>query len=385
MGKLFKALAITLTFFVCLSLFAFPVKASDWTVNVLIAYDEEWAYIAQWFYAYSAEYLADMIFDEVAYRFDSQFGIWLDPQYYVSWDSDDNPASCEAMLGEAVNDTGFYSGMTFSGTTIQMLVAFTGQDIAPDVYGRDAYGCAGTDPEDYRYGAVLVQHFYTYAEGQHTDNILQHELSHLYGALDHDVDGLDCVMNGYPVPIGFPEYIDVPTALLTDNWCEECKSVITQNKGSWGWCVSGGGCPILYVWNGTDYFEEGLLDIHNPDGVDVVYNHTLVTKPQRVKGAYLMRLTEHPKTHSYIDQVKLYVVLEDETIIQLPLIWAWHSENGIVLPQLLFSDDWKTDTLGADWNNGVSQSIDLKFASLSPNLEIVGFVFQIEGNKVYKV
>jgi len=142
----------------------------------------------------------------------------------------------------------------------------------------------------------------------------------------------------------------------------------------------GGGCPILSVWNGTDYFEEGLLNIHNSDGIDVVYQHTLVSTPQSVNGAYLMRLTEHHQTHSYIDQVKLYAILEDGTMKRLPLIYAHHSEDGNVLPQLLFSDEWKTDTLGADHNNGTSQSIDLKFAALSPNLEVTGFMFQIEGN-----
>jgi hypothetical protein len=144
----------------------------------------------------------------------------------------------------------------------------------------------------------------------------------------------------------------------------------------------GGGCPILYVWDGADYGCEGLLDIHNPEGVDLVYEHTLAATPQRVGGAYLFRLTEHPKTHSYIDQVKLYAMLQDGTTKELPLIWAWHSEDGNVLPTLLHSDERKTDTLGADHNDGTSQSVDLKFAALSPNLEITGFTFQIEGNNI---
>lgn len=91
-------------------------------------------------------------------------------------------------------------------------------------------------------------------------------------------------------------------------------------------------------------------------------------------------LIEHPYTHSYIDQVKLYAVLQNGMIIQLPLIWAWHSENGNVLPQLLFSDDYKTDTLGAVHNNGVSQSINLRFLALPPHFEVVSFIFQIEGH-----
>jgi hypothetical protein len=149
---------------------------------------------------------------------------------------------------------------------------------------------------------------------------------------------------------------------------------------------SGGGCPMLFVWDGTDYVCEGLLDIHNPEGIDVVYQHTLVTTPQRVHGAYLFRLVEHPQTHSYIDQVKLYAILEDGTMVELPLIRARHLEYGNVLPHLLFSDDWKTETLGANLNNGTSQSIDLKFIALPPNMNSIGFIFQIEGNNpFYKV
>lgn len=44
--------------------------------------------------------------------------------------------------------------------------------------------------------------------------------------------------------------------------------------------------------------------------------------------------------------------------------------------------DWKVDELGANWNNGASQSIDLKFAALNPNMNLIGFIFQIEGNNI---
>jgi len=145
---------------------------------------------------------------------------------------------------------------------------------------------------------------------------------------------------------------------------------------------SGGGCPILYVWNGSDYAYEGLLNIHNPDGVDVIINHTLVTMPAWVNGVYKLRLVEHPQTHSHIDQVKLYAILEDSEAVKLPLIYAWHSEYGNILPQLLLSDEWKTETLGADWNNGVSQSIDLKFAALPPKIKVKALIFQLEGNNI---
>ena len=166
-----------------------------------------------------------------------------------------------------------------------------------------------------------------------------------------------------------------------------------DSYGAWsGWSSSltvsissggGGGCPILYVYDGSEYVCEGLLDIHNPDGTDVTTDHTLVTTPKTVRSTYRLRLVEHPQTISHIDQVKLYAILPDETLIELLLVGAWHSEYRNVLPQLLSSDDWKTETLGADHNNGVSQSIELRFAALPQKLNAIGFVFQIEGNNMY--
>ena len=178
-------------------------------------------------------------------------------------------------------------------------------------------------------------------------------------------------------------YVKVRAKDVYGAWSDYSSSLTVTITGD---PISGGGCPFLYVYDGEEYFCEGLLDIHNPEGIDVIYGRTLVTTPQRENGAYLLRLTEHPQTHSYIDEVKLYAILEDGTMVELPLISARHSEYGNVLPQLLFSDEWKTDTLGANLNNGTSQSIDLKFAALYPNMNIASFVFQIEGNNIaYKL
>jgi len=149
---------------------------------------------------------------------------------------------------------------------------------------------------------------------------------------------------------------------------------ISSPGGGWG------GCPILHVYDGKEYMSEGLLDIHNPEGTDVVRNHTLITKPKKVNDEYLLRLTEHPQTISHIDKVTLFAILEDKTLLELTIISAIHSELGDVLPQLLLSDDLRADTYGADHNNGTSQSIDLKFQALPPNIKAVGFIFQIEGN-----
>lgn len=154
--------------------------------------------------------------------------------------------------------------------------------------------------------------------------------------------------------------------------------VVYSNSG-------GGGCPFLQVWNGTDYVNEGLLDIHNAVAVDVTYEHTLMTVPVPVDGAYGFRLIEYPTTISDIDQVQLRAVLEDGTIEELPLQAAWHSEDGNVHNLLRKSDDRRAEEKGADHNGGVSQSIDLEFAALGPQAEAVGFIFTIEGyNPFYK-
>lgn len=137
----------------------------------------------------------------------------------------------------------------------------------------------------------------------------------------------------------------------------------------------GGGCPLLYVFNGDEYSYEGLLDIHNPDGVDVIQDHTLIATPEPVNNAYMFRLVEHPLTHSYIDQVKLFAILEDGKAIRLPLIFANHNRYGNVLPELLFSDDVKTDI-------NANEVINLKFRALPPVYEVVSFLFEIEGNNM---
>ncbi|MEJ2251653.1 MAG: hypothetical protein P8Y97_18600 [Candidatus Lokiarchaeota archaeon] len=140
----------------------------------------------------------------------------------------------------------------------------------------------------------------------------------------------------------------------------------------------GGGCPYLSVYNGSEYVSEGLLNIHNLDGYDIHTLHLLQATPISQDHRYLLRLTEHPKTISHIDQVKLYGITANGTFIQLPLLSATHSALGDVRSLLLLSDDRKVTELGADHNNGVSESIDLEFQAI-PGLKFEHFVFYIEG------
>lgn len=177
------------------------------------------------------------------------------------------------------------------------------------------------------------------------------------------------------------KYVKVRAQDSTGAWSDWSSSLTVYISSGGG----GGGCPILSVYDGTGYALEGLLDIHNPDGIDVVASHVLIHTPEPVEHRYLLRLTEHPQTYSHIDQVKLFAMLTNGTEVKLPLVSAIHSEDGNVKQELLLSDNVRAEMLGADHNNGTSQYIDLRFIA-SDELEIETFTFIIEGhNIVFKV
>jgi len=206
-----------------------PVSAGSWRVHVLVAYDEEWQSIANRVYAYPPRELASLLLYVVASRFWT-FNIEFYPMGYVFWDSNDNPTGPYAMLNEAMEEAGFESGMMLGGYVMHIFVAFTGQDIPL------CYGLANST-----LGIVLVEHTYPSGVGQATDNVLQHELSHLYDADDESESGLDCVMNYYPQWIGFPYFKWVRTALITENWCAGCSATIMNHADNWGYWDTGGG------------------------------------------------------------------------------------------------------------------------------------------------
>ena len=141
----------------------------------------------------------------------------------------------------------------------------------------------------------------------------------------------------------------------------------------------GGGCPILAVFDGNTFRTEGLLDIHNPNGYDVIYSHTLENTPSKINQFYHLRLTEHPQTISHIDKVQLLGRLTNGRVVQLPLFSAIHSTQGQVRWKLWLSDDRRVDLHGADHNDGISEEIYLIFFA-PPHLSIVEFIFVIEGN-----
>lgn len=148
-----------------------------------------------------------------------------------------------------------------------------------------------------------------------------------------------------------------------------------------GYEYESSGCPILSVFNGEEYIEEGLLDIHNPDGIDVIYEHTLLTNPVPINNRYHLRLTEHNKTISHIDKVELWGELTNGEMKKLYLVSAMHSKLDQVRRELWFSDDKRVDQFGADHNGGISEFIDLEFY-VPRQANFDKFIFTIEGNNI---
>lgn len=123
------------------------------------------------------------------------------------------------------------------------------------------------------------------------------------------------------------------------------------------------------------------MNIHNIYGLDIVTNHALNVPPALVNGDYIFRLVEHNLTYSYIDTVKLFDILNNGFVVEFPLVYANRSVYGDVLERLLYSDNWHVIALGSNFRNGEgSHYIDFRFASPGENLNIVSFVFQIEGH-----
>jgi len=198
-------------------------------VRLLVAYDEEFKSIANGQYGYSPETLAYIFIWDAEGRFMLNFDIQFTIVEYSSWISNNSLVWSSDRLDEVNASTNFKS-LRNSGY-VDVLVAFTGQEML------DAYGIA-----DRNMSAVLVAHCYdAWYWGQLTDNLVQHELTHLYNVHDHYYH-ISCVMSEF-------EWYK------TEEWCDSCKSTVMANRENIGRpAVTGGGSwgvelnPASGVW-----------------------------------------------------------------------------------------------------------------------------------------
>lgn len=132
----------------------------------------------------------------------------------------------------------------------------------------------------------------------------------------------------------------------------------------------GGGCPTLFVWNGADYADEGVLNIHAES--DITVQHEIESSLALENGVYKLQLRELDEFTSHIDQVKLYAVDYEGEWHICPLIYASHNELGKVTQKLLFDDNIRVDL-------EPTETIDLNFLPSIPYSQTAHFVFEING------
>jgi len=278
-----------------------------------------------------------------------------------------------------VSSSGDYTYTSSGSTSLQLLynfeaqvgepVNYNGADIAIGVV-YDNYNDPGVEAMGYgfvngRHSIVLRRYYFIESD------VICHEVGHNYG-LYPDPPGYHCP-NGWCI---MSEYWHP----FIQDFCDNCENYIDKDKFG-APPGGGGGCPILYTFNGTEYIEEGLLDIHDIDGIDRTYIHTLQTAPYPLNNKINLQLTEHPKTISDIDHVRLYGRLENGQWVSLQLKSAIHSTIGEVKNQLKHSDDLRVTELGEEHNNGISETIDLEFV-MERDTDFLEFIFIIEGNNI---
>ncbi len=143
------------------------------------------------------------------------------------------------------------------------------------------------------------------------------------------------------------------------------------------------GCPNLLVWNGDEFVDEGVLNIHNDENPyeDVTVTHQLATMPAITKPyRYTLKLSEigegYSFSHSFIIQVELFAKTINGRWVKLPLISAFHSTKGNVKRFLKYNDNRWAETY-------IGDEITLEFLAKRPNLYIE-FKFVIIGHNPVK-
>jgi len=398
-----------------------PVQAieSPYVVNTLLYFDEECTNEDDrygWW---------DILFESINiwapyWRFKDNFNIEFKclNGWNSFWDSDYTENSRLTLLDEAIEKIGFESGMMYETSAnhfevVDLLICISGQDMD----GR------GLSPPEWN--AVIM----TLGAGSHQYNIPLHELSHQFWC-EHC--GNFCVMNtfwtdtmwnwcgdcwnciynhrdkwhykynlsvsvgiggktepymgSYVYREGIIEVTAVPdVGYVFDYWLLDGATMygnpitVTMNSDhtlkayfeySGGGGGGGGACPTLFVWNGTDYVEEGFLNIHTES--DVTVRHEIQNTLALENGVYKLQLRELDEYASHIDQVRLYAVDGEGEWHSCPITYAYHNELGKVKKTLRFDDDTRVDLKP-------TEVIGLKFAPSILYDKTEYFIFEING------
>jgi len=212
-----------------------PVDPYEWytPIYVWVVADEEFRsqnYPTTWFQSVSWQDYAYSVIERGDDLLADTFNIDLIIVDFGQWSSTAGQTTIY-LINEVIAQTGFKSEKTcLSGSYIDVLIAFTGQSI----------DCVGATLVSKR--VILMTYNVYWAD----DNVLRHEVSHIFGAEDHFDESDphyfdDCIMSYRMVYIefwvedGWVWYVgkDVCVAGISQNWCEDCKYNIRLHRSPW--------------------------------------------------------------------------------------------------------------------------------------------------------
>jgi hypothetical protein len=309
-------------------------------------------------------------------------GVWVDDGWIYPHAADRNVRfvflwSC--YQGNTIGGTHFWTG-NYGMPYCWLHTTNLTQDGygTPDENGYTFIGFYGPGPLlsindlGYRAGYRFAGHFYEYAmiSGKSINQALDYAASHTWG---QNYNFSNCIYRtGYTLDGEAGHMVVYGDGTLEIGSATSTPPLPSPPVAS--------GCPTLLVWDGHQYVDYGVIDIHNPTGEDVVRRVPVLAQDVGIRNHVVtFRLREGWEglkfSESVIDQVKLYAVDDSGHRRLCPLAKAEHSRLGNVLLQLLFSDDYRVQAL-------LLEKIDLAF--IVPYQNIQSFIFVIEGCNVVK-
>ncbi len=182
----------------------------------------------------------------------ANFGIDIRILGFLEWDSDDSLTTMTGLWYDLENKTSQYLRTVYSGNGwrnyVDAIIGITAQATPqePNIPGK------APPPEYLDQGRVFI--LLKWQVYWMDDNIVQHEVSHLFYADNHWYDC--CVMAGHT----HPQYFiyedstwwvgaDIPCAYTDNSWDNDCFTVMEQHKSKY----QSDDLPILIDW--WDVFE----------------------------------------------------------------------------------------------------------------------------------
>lgn len=208
-------------------------------LNVLIFGDEEAQNTLYWVLWYSPSGIFVNWEDYAVWQiergdeaFIANFGIDIRVRGALTWDSNDsepyfaNESLKWDLLREFYSENRHYIGSVYNGYLIDAIIGITAQSTIDSTPGATFY-ISGISTD-----TVLLRWEVYWAD----DNLVQHEISHLFYAPDHDYGW--CVMSreyrwvGYITEDGFTWIVmsDVRTCKLAYDYCNSCYNTVNSKK-----------------------------------------------------------------------------------------------------------------------------------------------------------